>query len=248
MPAESIFSTFVTSALLFCRIAPALRMVPFFGGNPMPSAGWLAVSAVLTLVMLPSAPPAEMPTHLTQLFAQAAKELCIGFFIGAMCRLAFSVLESSGRLARRAMSSTPFAPTRDATVRLYTLVGIVTLLLMGGHHSLIQGFAATLRCAPLRLFPDAGASGGVDAVLSLFSSVMAAAVLVTTPLFAASLISDLLLTALSRLLFDGVASVMDTARALTVQFAIIVSFAFSVKTSLSLIVAALDKLLLCAPV
>ena len=240
-------STLFAAALVFCRIGAALRWVPFFGGDPLPGLAWLGLSGALTLVLFPLVPAAELTNNGIRLAALIAKELFIGTLIGVLVRLAFSVLESAGRLARRAMYAVPFVPETDATIRLYFFVGAAALLLMNGHHALISGLAASFRCTPPQIFPDA-ALGGPNAAIALFSHAMSAAVLIAAPLFAAGLAADWVSASLSRLVSDAASSAAETVRTLSVQAAVILTFIGAVRLSLGVIEETLQQLRNCAPV
>jgi flagellar biosynthesis protein FliR len=234
-------SHIVSGGLLLCRIAPALRLTPFFGGAPMPVVVWIPLSAVLSMVLLPSAGEATLPLDALHLFALAAKEIFIGVVIGALCRTAFCVLESAGHLVRRAMFNTPSVPQSDTSAEIYSLLCIAVLLSLGGHHTFIQGLAATLRCAPLHLFPDAAFAGGPDTAIEVFSGAMGAAALIAAPVFAAAFISDLLFASLSQLFFGLTAPAADAARIWAVQLAVIAGFAWTVRAALDFIISCLNK-------
>ncbi len=241
MPFDVGLSYVVTAALAFCRIVPILSMVPFFGGAPLPWLGRLGIAGALTLVLVPSIPSFGVEINFASVASAAAKETVIGLVIGTLCRLAFSVLELTGRLARSAMFNSRFDPETDPVVRLYTLVGIGALLLLDGHHAFIKGVAQSFLCVPPHAFPDAVLRGS-GAVLTVFASAMSTAVLITVPLFAAGLAADWVLTSLSRLVTDAASSAAEAARALAVQAVMILTLSFAVQVSIRLVLDSLERL------
>ena len=241
LPFEWQTAIFDTALLLLCRIAPALRLCPFFGGAPMPLVVWGGLSVILVPVLLPVAGiPASVLS--VPLFVSAVKELFVGTVIGIICRMTFSTLESAGALARRALFVSPFSATADTTARIYTVTGIAAILSVDGHHALLRGLAQSLRCMPLHQLPDASSAVGAEPVIIAFSGATAAATLIAVPMFGAGLMAELLVVGFSRLLSDAVVSSAEALRAAAVQLAAVATFGFAMRTALFLILEALEQL------
>ncbi|MCP4675641.1 MAG: flagellar biosynthetic protein FliR [Deltaproteobacteria bacterium] len=240
--------------LLAIRIGAALRLAPFFGGKPLPLLPWAALSIVLAWVIAPQSGP--LPTAVLgggPWLALAAKELFIGIVIGALARIAFSVLEIAGDLAR--LSTTAIPATGDDTdtrgfplTKVYTLLGTAAFLLMDGHHAFITGLAGTTRCLPPASFPGAKdlVATGASPVLELFSTAMGTAVLISAPVFVAGLAADFLVGLISRLV-PGVAppAGAQAARAVAVQLAVIAALGFVVSAALKFLQTGMEGLSLC---
>jgi flagellar biosynthesis protein FliR len=134
------------------------------------------------------------PFHLGAL---ALKELFIGIVIGVITRLAFTVFEITGGLVNVASLSFPRANEQDGLngsplQTFYPLLGTTIFLLVGGHHAWLSGIAGTLRCMPPATLPPIDAFGDTasQAVLRLFTSAIAAAVLISAPIFIAGLAAE----------------------------------------------------------
>ena len=235
-----------TALLLLCRAAPALRLCPFFGGAPMPLVGWAALSLALVPALLPAAgfSASSLSAPLPVL---AVKEIFLGTVIGVICRMTFSVLESGGALARRALFLSPFSASSDTAARMYTVTGIAALLSVDGHHALLRGFAQSFRCMPLDMLPDPLSGAGADPVVSAFAGAFAAATVMAAPLFGAGLMAEFALVGFSRLLSETIVSVADALRTAAVQLAAIAAFGFAMRTALTLMLTALDQLPGCVP-
>ncbi len=210
----------------------------------MPRTAWLSLSAVITYVLYPTVyEPLIFPGYV-QTVALAAKEVFIGVVIGLTCRLAFSVLEVIGRLAQQATFPTAASSGDETLSKLYTMVGIGALFLIGGHHTFLLGLSGTLKCLPLQMLPDAGISAP-QGMLRLLGTVMAAATSAALPVFAAAMISDLTVSSVSKFLSAPITSAADALRGAAASLAIALSFAAVMRVSLELFTSALDKLRWC---
>ncbi len=201
------------------------------------------MTTVLVMVLLPTMekPPTLDNLHFTAL---AIKEIFVGVLIGCLCRIAFSTLESLSRLVRQAVSAHPETDTIFSN--LYLGTGICAFLLMKGHHLFIKGFATTIKCiSPHSFFSLSSSPIMQTELVMLMSSSIAAAVTASIPIFASVLISDLVISLISKLLSDTTTSAMSAVRAVAAQLAIIACFVWSVKASMSLISRAMEKLLNC---
>jgi flagellar biosynthesis protein FliR len=243
MPLDWPIGLASNALLLLCRVGAALRLIPFLGGEPMPLIPWLSFSVAITYVLLPFSGSHATP-EVTQLIALAVKEIFIGVVIGTVCRIGFLVLESIGRLAQYGAFHTSTSSGDRTLSLLYTMLGIGALLLMNGHHLFLRGLSATLKCLPLTVFPTA-AFFDPHGIVSLFGSAMAFASLAALPIFAAALISDLMVASLSKFLSDPITSIGDALRAVCVQIAVVLSIGVAVRLALQLISSGMDKLRLC---
>jgi flagellar biosynthesis protein FliR len=186
--------------LLFLRLATALRLMPFFGGFPMPIVPWLALSAALSWVLAQAPVLTQSSLTWVQLIPLAFKEIFIGLVIGLLCRMAFSILEMTAQLARTSSRLFPDASEDGSLKTLYLLTGIAAFWVMDGHHHLISGLHATLACMPVdRMAPLTATPFSPAPVLVLFSTAFAAALFAAAPLFVAGLVADAVVAAVIHL-------------------------------------------------
>ncbi len=250
--AETAFVSLVP--LLAIRVGAALRLAPFFGGNPLPLLPWAALSIILACVIAPQSGPAPTAVFGSgPWLALAAKELFIGVVIGALARLAFSVLEVAGDLASLSTAAIPATgedmDTRGLPLtRVYTLLGTAAFLLVDGHHAFITGLAGTTRCLPPAIVPgtkDLIATGAAPA-LELFSTAMGTAVLISAPVFVAGLTADFLVGLVSRFV-PGAAPAAGTqaVRSVAVQLAVIATLGFVVSAAVRFLQTGMEGLSLC---
>ena len=210
MPGELPLAMVWTFGLLTIRLGAALRLVPFFGGAPMPVIPWFGLSVTLgALLAAQAGPHPDMTggtTIPTRFLALAVKELFVGVIIGATVRIAFSVLEIVGQLAHISAFAVSEGEKSGVFPTAYTLLGAGIFLLIDGHHALIKGLVATTHALPPHLFPGADIFTGalLDGVIALFAGAMATGVLAAAPIFAAGLAADVIVGGVSRLYY-GVA-------------------------------------------
>ena len=202
MAPEDLSVSFILAfVLITVRVGAALRLLPFFGGAPIPMLPWIALSGLLAMVLTPfGLPEAPLPTAPLPLIAMAIKELFVGIVIGTLARIAFSVLEMTGRLTERTAFPLIAADTETGIPPLYTLVGCAFFFLIGGHHTLIEGLRATLVCHPVGTLP---ATVDPAPAIALVAAAMGAAVMASVPVFVAGLAADVAVGGLSRIFADA---------------------------------------------
>jgi flagellar biosynthesis protein FliR len=190
-------------ALLSIRFAVALRLTPFMGGRPVPLLACGGLGAALAMVILPlgtvSAIGALGPGGL---LLCALREAAIGAGLGAMARMAYSVLEIGGTLAGVA-TEIGGGPGDDGPpgplATLYVMTGIAAFLLMGGHRVLVGGLAASVR-----LFPVAGGAGAgvpdglLEGAVAILAGAFAFGVMMAAPLFVAGLFARIVIALVAR--------------------------------------------------
>ena len=236
----------VAFALVVIRVGAALRLLPFFGGGVMPWLPWLALSSVLALVLVPFQTGDTVPSVMgdaSALTALALKELFIGIVIGTLARIAFSVLEMLGDIAHTLALPIASGATETGFRSLYPLMGTAVFFLIGGHHSLIEGLSATLTCIPVFVMP--AAAWGPEPVVKLFTGAVAAATLAAIPLFAAGMVSDLLVGGISHILESAPVFGATSIRSLAILTVAALSLGGVVSVTLDLLRAALNNLSLC---
>jgi flagellar biosynthetic protein FliR len=186
-------------------------------------------------------------------FALAVKEVFIGVVLGTIVRLAFSVFEVAGDLARLGTVSIPDAGESSFSrgtplSRVYTLLAAAVFLLVGGHHALLTGLGSTIRCLPPGVAPSSYDMFPVDisVVLGLFGATMAMGVLISAPVFVAGISADILTGLVSRIM-SGVGPFrgMHAIRAAFVQVMVVIALGTVVSTALNVLQDGVEKIAFC---
>ncbi len=245
------FAYISAMGLFSIRIGAALRFVPFFGGGPLPLLPWLGLTLALALLLTPqSGPLGAIGAH--GWIALAVKELFIGVVIGTLARIAFSVLDVVGDLARISSLSIPRVETADFSrvsplTGAYVLLATAVFLVADGHHALLSGLAKTAQCLPPLNMPGIQplAAGGSSAALILFSAAMASAVMIAAPIFLAGIAADILIGLVSRFAAGTAATGAQTVRLLFVQFMVIASLGLVVSTAINFLQTSMEQLSIC---
>lgn len=181
--------------LVFLRVATALRLLPMLGAGLLPISAWLAASAALSLGLAMVNAGPIMPLSSTAFAAAAFGQIAIGAVIGTAGRLVFAALEIAGGLA--SMSIWPLSPEqrhRPDLATAYGLLGLASLVAVGGHRAVITALSMSLQSSGWPL--DAYEPG---LWIRFGASLIVDGVLLALPLLAASLIADGLTGLLDRL-------------------------------------------------
>jgi len=244
----------VATSLVFVRVGVALRLTPFLAGSPLPWIPWAALSAALAVLVAPLAGPVEsLPDTSSGWLAAAAGEALVGAVLGLLARIVFSVVESTGGLLRIAGLAVPEAGAEGRGLSFsaaWAFVGTCAFLLVGGHRGLFSGIVGSYRCLPVGGAEIAAGADhlarAADSALVLFSSAMAWAVMVASPVFAAGLVADLVAGLLERVapsLERG--SVGGAVRVAAVQLALIAVLGAAVSASVGFLSSGIEELSPC---
>ena len=254
--AEDTVQAYLSLAiLLVLRFGAALRLTPFFGGAPLGLLSWFGLSMVLACVLVPNGgplPSVEIGTGAW--FALAAKEIFIGVVLGAVVRIAFSVFEVAGDLARLGTISIPSAGddsfARGTPIsRVYTLLAAAVFLLVGGHHAVLSALWATVRCLPPGMMPGSQdvLPADVSVVLGIFGATMSMGVLISAPVFVAGVSADILTGLIARFTSGAEPSRgMHVVRAVCVQVMVVIALGTVVATALGFLQNGVEKIAICS--
>lgn len=189
---------------IFARIGGVLMTAPVLGARLAPARVRVLLALMMTITLAPLLPPAAaMPELLSATWLLAlTQQLLIGVAIGFVLLLVFESVALAGELIAAGMGLS-FAqmtdPARNAstplTAQVLTVVATLLFLSLGGHLSLIELLAQSLRTLP----PDAalGASQWMDLVRSA-GTIFAGGLRVALPAVMALLLCNLAFGVMSR--------------------------------------------------
>jgi flagellar biosynthetic protein FliR len=156
----------VLFGLAFARIISFLTIVPFFGGQAVPSRVKVATATALVIIVYPSL-AAGLPTDGQPLpfgplgfIALLAKEAFVGFTLGYIASSVFEAIQSAGRIIDGQRGSTMaelYAPQVQARVselgQFKLQLGIVIFLAIGAHHLFLRALLESFVYIPATTFP-----------------------------------------------------------------------------------------------
>lgn len=146
-----------TGLLVFVRLGGMLAVAPVLGHRSLPLQHRAGLSLLLTLLVTPTIEPARQVAvdDTSALAVAAAGELLVGIAIGFVAVLALAAVESAGELIGTQMGfgftglfDPSVAAHRTAVDRLQSLIAVLLLLSLNGHHLLIQGVASSFARIP----------------------------------------------------------------------------------------------------
>jgi len=169
-----------TILLVFARIGAALMVLPVFGEGYVLARARLVIALTLAVMLTPvlraSLPPV---TGFDAAFAGlVVGEVVHGLFIGSFVRLGIMALSVAGTTFAMQMGFgaanffNPMAGAQTAvTGNLLTAAGLMTLLVLDGHHAMLAGLVASYDALPAGAGVAAGdmaaamARGSADAMV-----------------------------------------------------------------------------------
>lgn len=193
--------------LVFCRVGSAIMLLPGIG-EAFVSARIrllfaLAVSAILTPVLMPHLPAA--PASPFGLFAVMIQEILIGITLGAACRILISTMHMAGQIMSFQVglsTATMFDVTQASQGSLIgnflSVLVVVLIFATNLHHVMLQGLADSYAAFPAGKMPPMGDL--VELVTRLMSSSFMVAVKLSAPLIAAAFLVYIGAGVLSRIM------------------------------------------------
>ncbi len=156
------FDIFITDGLfafllLFCRVGTAIMLMPSIGDSFVPTniriVFVLAISFVMTPILasqLPSPPNEFLPFALLVM-----SEVMVGFFIGTVMRVLISSLDTAGMVislqsgfANALVFNAIAGGQGSITGALFSILGVVLLLVTNMHHLLLSGIFESYNIFP----------------------------------------------------------------------------------------------------
>lgn len=187
--------------LVAARVLGALATGPLFAFAGTPAAVRAGAGLAIALVLAPVV-PASPPTELHLNLLVLVQEVVLGVLLGTLASLMVSALQMAAGLIdfqagfSLGASIDSFSGHQVMPVeRFYAALATLLFLELNGHHLFLLAFASLYQVVPVAA-PLALA--GPEAVVSLFQTVMVAAVLIALPVVGTLLLTDAVLALLTR--------------------------------------------------
>jgi flagellar biosynthesis protein FliR len=197
-------------ALVLARTMPMIVQTPWLGGKLAPLEIKMGLGLVFTAVLWPIARgslTAPLPVSAIPFLLLMAKELFVGLVIGYVNELVFVLMEMTGRWVDTARGSSmaevlePHSGQRATPFGdLYYQLFLVIFVALGAHGIFFDAFFASFAALPLNagLPSPEKLAALADLVTRLTSDILAASVLMSAPVIAASLVTDVVFGILNR--------------------------------------------------
>ncbi|QLI80711.1 flagellar biosynthetic protein FliR [Chitinibacter fontanus] len=188
----------------FLRIMGMLLVDPFFSSRRIPVRVRVGLAIFLTLVVVPALPPMpSVPVVSPDGMLIAVRELLVGISIGFVMRLVFTAVEMAGHLAGLQMGL-GFASFYDpqnasntlAVAQLMSLLMILLFLALNGHLMMLRILLESMLQLPVGQVHLNGK--GFELVALYGGVIFRSAVLLSLPVLAALLITNLSIGVMTR--------------------------------------------------
>lgn len=203
----------VLFGLLFARFAAFVNIVPFFGGQSVPSQVKVATATAFVLITYPSV-ISEIPMDgsplefgLVGFIALVAKEVFVGFTLGFVASIVFQAVLVAGRIIdfqRGSSMGELLAPQVQQQVsqlgQFKVQLAIVIFLTIGAHRFFISALIRSFEFIPATKFPqfEAGWTPAAEFMAVLTGSVISIGVQLAVPAVLALLLTDLFFGLINR--------------------------------------------------
>ena len=148
--------------LVLVRASAIFLVAPVLGNSTTPARIKVGLSLLLALIFTPMLMNKPLPVDVMTLpgmLAAVFHELVLGFLIGFLAQLIFVAMEFAGQVVGIQMGlsmATMFDPTTHAQVavtsQFYLLVGVLTFMLLDGHHWVLLALDRSYTTIPLGTF------------------------------------------------------------------------------------------------
>ncbi len=190
--------------LVLARITPLFVVAPVFSSPQLMPRVRTVLALAISIGLTPlAAHGQQIPSGALPVAALLIEGVVVGFGLAFAIACMFAAIQAAGVLAD-SLSGFSFGSTVDpvngnpggALTNLYTMVGVITFLAIGGDAWTLRGFAKTFQAVPI------GSGANVSSIASgaeaAFGSVLLAAVEVAAPVMLALLITDIAFGMLSK--------------------------------------------------
>jgi flagellar biosynthetic protein FliR len=189
---------------VLARVSPLFALAPLFSSKSVPPRVRGIVAVALAIGLSPIvAKGAELPTDPWGLGGLIAKELLVGAGFAFTIAALFAALEVAGSFLDTLIGFSfgalvdPLTGNQNAVLaRLYSLIGLMIFIAIGGDTLVIQGLARTYEVIPLDQAPDIDTL--VAGAAHAFSSIFLSAIQVAGPVILALILTDAAFGVVSR--------------------------------------------------
>ena len=190
--------------LVLARVSPLFVLAPLFSSKMMPAKVRGIVALALTVGLTGIATHGQhIPTAPLAVAALMAKELIVGAAFALALGCVFAVVQAAGSFTD-AVTGFSFAAMVDPVngtqggviSQVYSLVGLMVFLAIGGDAWMLRGLARTFDLVPLTRTPQIGSL--TQGVLQSFTTIFASAVELAAPALLALAITDVALGMVAR--------------------------------------------------
>src|SRR5262249_55595768 len=157
-----VYWLIVVFSLVFARIASALTLTPFFGGNSVPRQAKVGLAVVIASLLAPTLAGANAQSAMSSatFLALMVKEIVIGLTIGVVAQFVFYGIQMAGTLidTQRGMNQiTYLAPQlqghTSALGNFQFQAALVVFLAMNGHLIFLRALSDTFGVLQLFTLP-----------------------------------------------------------------------------------------------
>jgi flagellar biosynthetic protein FliR len=184
--------------LVLARISPLFVLAPIFSSRMIPPRAKGVAAVALAIGMAPVALQGArkpVPTDILPLAELAVKELLIGLAFAFAVAVVFQAMSIAGSFLDTLVGFSfgslvdPVTGNQSPVLsQVYSLVGVMIFIAIGGDGWMIKGLAETYDLVPLLAFPSMGALvGGANAA---FVNIFVSALQIAAPVLIAVTITD----------------------------------------------------------
>lgn len=220
---------------MFLRVAALFTISPVFGRRNVPTIAKVGLSLIITYILIGIYPPpaGEMGRSVIEVIEICLKQVCAGLTTGLITTLFFAISITAGQLIDMQIGfsiASIFDPQYNAPIplvgNLLNIIMLICFFLADGHHTLIRIVAESFRLIPVG---DVVFRPQIAAILTeIFIKTFLLSVKVAMPILAASLICELVMGVLMRIVpqinFFVIGFPIKIAIGLLVFFAMIPAF------------------------
>jgi flagellar biosynthesis protein FliR len=194
-------------ALVLARIAPLFVLAPLFSSKSFPARVRTVAAVALAIGISPVAERAlgdvAIPADVWGLAALVGKELIVGMAFSFGIAALFAALSAAGAILDLSIGFMlggvvdPLSGVQSSLLQqLYTMIGVLVFIAIGGDGWVIAGLARSYEAVPLLEWPQLGSLTG--AAQLAFSGIFASAIQVCAPVLLALIITDAAIGVVSR--------------------------------------------------
>lgn len=197
-------------ALIFARTMPMIMQTPYIGGPLVPAQVKMTLAVLFTVLLWPLAREAlvgPLPVAPVVVTLLLFKEIFIGLAIGYVNAHVFWAMEIAGRItdtARMASMSEVMEPHSEQRTTpfgdMYQQIMVLIFMAVGGHHIFLRAFFFSFVSIPVNKGLEMGGAMTpfFEATMRLGGHIFLIGVTLAAPIFAATLITDVVFGILNR--------------------------------------------------
>jgi flagellar biosynthesis protein FliR len=205
IPINFAVAEVIRFTIVLSRVGGIMVFAPFFSSRSIPYQIRVALSLMITVMLVPALPLGKIPANLGagQVLSVILGEVAVGMLMGLIANFIFAGLQVAGQIISFQMGFSIINlidPQSEVEMSVFSFfedfIGLMLFLIINGHHWFIMAVSESFSYIPVKGIHLQGPV--VEEIIRLSARLMISGVQIAAPILAVTIIADVILSIIGR--------------------------------------------------